>query len=236
MEEISNVKEKYLNLIQSIQKDNKEKDKKEYIELRKDIEKRIIEIDNFIEDNFDKNYALYFEKGKLKLMKLLQITPKDKISKSIQNKNFKDIDVYKKIEKIVQDKKRHFEEEQEKKCIKPIYNQLPENYEEMDKLIGFLLVKEQKNKKDNYKNEKKNYGNMMSGSSYWKEIEVEKKNKKSGISSFSNVEKEEKNPDFFEIKTGSDSLPDNSSFRFEKSSIYNNTGNTIGHRTSRIKK
>ena len=109
MEEINKVKSKYLNLIQQIQKTNQEKDRKLYIELRKSIEARVSEIEDFIEENFDKQFVLHFEKGKLKLKKLLQITPREKLTKQTLNKNFKDIDILNKVLKKNQEKNRKIE-------------------------------------------------------------------------------------------------------------------------------
>ena len=150
MEEINKVKTKYLNLIQQIQKTNQEKDRKVYIELRKSIEARIIEIEDFIEENFDKQFVLHFEKGKLKLKKLLQISPKEKLTKSTLNKNFKDIDVLNKVLKKNQEKNRKLEKE---KSNEPIYNKLPVEYELYENLIESMKYEELKNK-NYYKNSK----------------------------------------------------------------------------------
>ena len=143
MEEINKVKTKYLNLIQQIQKTNQEKDRKLYIELRKSIEARIIEIDEFIEENFDKQFVLHFEKGKLKLKKLLQITPREKLTKQALSKNFKDIDVLNKVLKKQQEKSREIEKE---KLNIPIYNKLPVDYELYENLIESMKYEELKNK------------------------------------------------------------------------------------------
>ena len=143
MEEINKVKTKYLGLIQQIQKTNQEKDRKSYIELRKSIENRIIEVDNFIEENFDKQYVLHFEKGKLKLRKLLQITPNDKLNKQTLNKNFKDIDVLNNVLKKQQQKEREIEKE---KLKEPIYNKLPVEYDLYENLIESMKYEELKNK------------------------------------------------------------------------------------------
>ena len=151
MEEINKVKTKYLNLIQQIQKTNQEKDRKAYIELRKSIENRIIEIDEFIEENFDKQFVLHFEKGKLKLKKLLQITPREKLTKQTLNKNFKDIDVLNKVLKKHQEKSREIEKE--KLLNEPIYNKLPVEYELYENLIESMKYEELKNK-NIYKNSK----------------------------------------------------------------------------------
>ena len=148
MEEINKVKTRYLNLIQQIQKTNQEKDKKLYNELRKAIEARIIEIDDFIEENFDKQFVLHFEKGKLKLKKLLQITPREKLTKSTLNKNFKDLDVLNKVLKQQQEKNREIEKEKNKE---PIYNKLPVEYELYKNLIESMKYEELKNK-NYYKN------------------------------------------------------------------------------------
>ncbi len=144
MEEINKVKTKYLNLIQQIQKTNQDKDRKTYMELRKSIENRIIEIDDFIEEHFDKQFVLHFEKGKLKLKKLLQITPKDKLTKQALNKNFKDIDVLNKVLKKNQEKNKEIEKE--KNLNEPIYNKLPMEYELYENLIESMKYEELKNK------------------------------------------------------------------------------------------
>ena len=57
MEETSKAKAKYGALIQQLQKTNSEKDRKAVIEFRKSIEQRIIEIDKFIEENFDQKFV-----------------------------------------------------------------------------------------------------------------------------------------------------------------------------------
>ena len=46
-----------------------------YLELRESIEDRIEEIDNYYELNFDKPNSQYFEKGRMKLKKLLMFEP-----------------------------------------------------------------------------------------------------------------------------------------------------------------
>ena len=143
MEEINKVKTKYLNLIQQIQKTNQEKDRKLYIELRKSIEARIIEVEVFIEENFDKQFVLHFEKGNLKLKKLLQITPREKLTKQTLNKNFRDIDVLNKVLKKNQEKKKKLEKE---KSNEPIYNKLPVEYELYENLIESMKYEELKNK------------------------------------------------------------------------------------------
>lgn len=150
MEEINKVKTRYLNLVQLIQKSNKESDRKLYLELRKAIEDRIIEIDNFMEENFDKQFVLHFEKCKLKLKKLLQITPKEKLTKQTLNKNFKDLDVLNKALKRQQEK--DLELEREKLIKEPIYNKLPEDYELYESIIENMKQEDLKNKKHHHKN------------------------------------------------------------------------------------
>ena len=161
MEEINKVKTKYLNLIQQIQKTNQEKDRKLYLELRKSIEARILEIEDFIEENFDKQFVLHFEKGKLKLKKLLQITPREKLTKQTLNKNFKDIDVLNKVLKKQQEKNRKIEIE---KFKEPIYNKLPVEYELYENLIESMKYEELKNK-NTYKNTKYFGENSISNAS-----------------------------------------------------------------------
>ena len=106
MEEISKVKKKYLGLISQMQKQNSEKDRKNFLELKKSIEQRIIDIDNFIDENFDKQFVLHFEKCKIKLKNLLQINPKEKLSKQNLNKNFHDVDCFNKLLKKQQEKEK----------------------------------------------------------------------------------------------------------------------------------
>ena len=144
MEEIGKVKTKYLSLINQVQKQNLEKDRKALLELRKSIEQRVIEIDNFIEENFDKQFVLHFEKCKLKLKKLLQINLKEKLSKQNLSKNFHDVDC---LNKII---KKHQEKEKESQKLKmkdePIYNQLPVDYGLYEGIIEEMKIKDLKNK------------------------------------------------------------------------------------------
>ena len=153
MEEISKVKTRYLNLVQQIQKTNQEKDRKAYIELRKSIEQRIIEIDNFIEENFEKQFVIHFEKCKIKLKKLLQINPKEKLNKQNLNKNFKDIDSLNKVLKNHQEKEKEFYKNQN--IDVPIYNQLPVDYTLYEGIIENMKLEDIKNK--NYLNPNKKY-------------------------------------------------------------------------------
>lgn len=144
MEEIGKVKTKYLSLINQVQKQNLEKDRKALLELRKSIEQRVIEIDNFIEENFDKQFVLHFEKCKLKLKKLLQINLKEKLSKQNLSKNFHDVDC---LNKLI---KKHQEKEKESQKLKmkdePIYNQLPVDYGLYEGIIEEMKIKDLKNK------------------------------------------------------------------------------------------
>ena len=71
MDEIEQVRNEYMELIKNIQTTKKESFRKEFLNLRKSIEERIAEVDAFLEDNFDKPYVLNFEKGKIKLRKIL---------------------------------------------------------------------------------------------------------------------------------------------------------------------
>ena len=153
MEEISRVKTHYLSLIQQIQKSNSEKDKKAFLELRKSIEQRIIEIDNFIEENFDKPYVLHFEKCKIKLKKLLQLNPKETLYKQNLNTNFHDIESLNKVLK----KQKEKEKEEQKKKIKeePIYNNLPVDYGLYEGMIKSMKIEDLKNK--NFLNPNKKY-------------------------------------------------------------------------------
>ena len=144
MEEIGKVKTKYLSLINQVQKQNLEKDRKALLELRKSIEQRVIEIDNFIEENFDKQFVLHFEKCKIKLKKLLQINLKEKLSKQNLSKNFHDVDC---LNKLI---KKHQEKEKESQKLKmkdePIYNQLPVDYGLYEGIIEEMKIKDLKNK------------------------------------------------------------------------------------------
>ena len=153
MEEISKVKTKYINLIQQIQKANHQKDIKSFLDLKKSIEQRIIEIDNFIEENFDKPYVLHFEKCKIKLKKLLQINPKEKLVKQNINKNFHDIDCLNRVLK----KKQAKDKLEKKKKLKdePKYNQLPVDYGLYEGIIENMKLEDIKNK--NYLNPNKKY-------------------------------------------------------------------------------
>ena len=153
MEEISKVKTRYLNLIQQIQKTNQEKDRKAFIELRKSIEQRIIEIDNFMEENFGQQFVLHFEKCKLKLKKLLQINPKEKLSKQSLNKNFHDVDALNKVLKKQQEKEKEAQKDQKKD--EPIYNHLPVDYGLYEGIIEEMKMEDLKNK--NYLNPNKKY-------------------------------------------------------------------------------
>ena len=144
MEEIGKVKTKYLSLINQVQKQNLEKDRKALLDLRKSIEQRVIEIDNFIEENFDKQFVLHFEKCKIKLKKLLQINLKEKLSKQNLSKNFHDVDC---LNKLI---KKHQEKEKESQKLKmkdePIYNQLPVDYGLYEGIIEEMKIKDLKNK------------------------------------------------------------------------------------------
>ena len=144
MEEINRTRTKYVNLVQQVQKTNQDKDRQLYKELRKNIEQRIIEIDNFIEENFDKEFVLHFEKGKLKLKKVLQITPRERITKQTLNKNFKDLDELNKVLKREQDKNKKLEKNSEKG---PIYNKIPVEYELYSNIIESMKLEDIKNKK-----------------------------------------------------------------------------------------
>ena len=153
MEEISKVKSKYINLIQQMQKTNQEKDIKSFLELKKSIEQRIIEIDKFIEENFDKQYVLHFEKCKIKLKKLLQINPKEKLSKQNINKNYHDIDCLNKVLKKQQEKDK--QEQKNKIMDEPMYNKLPVDYGLYEGIIENMKMEDIKNK--NYLNPNQKY-------------------------------------------------------------------------------
>ena len=62
-----------------------------YLDLKEKIEERIEEIDNYYELNFDKPYSQYFEKGRMKLKKLLMYEPSSisEMNIEINNKKIK---------------------------------------------------------------------------------------------------------------------------------------------------
>ena len=153
MEEISKVKTKYINLIQQIQKTNQEKDFKAFLELKKSIEQRIIDIDKFIEEKFDQPYVLHFEKCKIKLKKILQLNPKEKLSKQNINKNYHDIDCLNKVLKKQQEKDKL--EQKNKMKDEPIYNKLPVDYGLYEGIIENMKLENIRNK--NYLNPNKKY-------------------------------------------------------------------------------
>ncbi len=66
-----------------------------YLELRESIEDRIEEIENFYEINFDQPYAQHFEKGRMKLKKLLIFEPFVMNEIKVNNNNYN-----KKVKKI----------------------------------------------------------------------------------------------------------------------------------------
>ena len=67
-----------IDLIKELQKDRYNDENIEaYLDLRESIEDRIEEIENFYEINFDQPYAQHFEKGRIKLKKLLMFEPFD---------------------------------------------------------------------------------------------------------------------------------------------------------------
>ncbi len=144
MDEIEQVRNEYMELIKNIQTTKKESYRKEFLNLRKSIEERIAEIDAFLEDNFDKPYVLNFEKGKIKLRKILLITPSDKLNTTTMDKYYKNIDINLNTLKDINDDKLKEET--------PIYNIVPK---EMNKLF-ILLDKKEKEEKLNKSNEKLN--------------------------------------------------------------------------------
>jgi len=143
MDEIEQVRNEYMELIKNIQTTKKESFRKEFLNLRKSIEERIAEVDAFLEDNFDKPYVLNFEKGKIKLRKILLITPSDKLNSTTMDKYFKNIDIDLNTLKDIDDDEKY-------KGETPIYNIVPK---EMNKLFN-LLDKKEKEEKDNKSNEK----------------------------------------------------------------------------------
>ena len=184
MEEISKVKTKYINLIQQIQKTNQEKDFKAFLELKKSIEQRIIDIDKFIEEKFDQPYVLHFEKCKIKLKKILQLNPKEKLSKQNINKNYHDIDCLNKVLKKQQEKDKL--EQKNKMKDEPIYNKLPVDYGLYEGIIENMKLEDIRNK--NYLNPNKKYfgDNSISDESESNDNSSENKNNKNLIFTFGN--------------------------------------------------
>ena len=62
-------------LIKEIRETNDTDKNEEYIELRNSINQRIEELDKFFEDNFDQPFVFNFEKGRIRLKKLLMYEP-----------------------------------------------------------------------------------------------------------------------------------------------------------------
>ena len=184
MEEISKVKTKYINLIQQIQKTNQEKDFKAFLELKKSIEQRIIDIDKFIEEKFDQPYILHFEKCKIKLKKLLQLNPKEKLLKQNINKNYHDIDCLNKVLKKQQEKDKL--EQKNKMKDEPIYNKLPVDYGLYEGIIENMKLEDIRNK--NYLNPNKKYfgDNSISDESESNNNSSENKNNKNLRFTFGN--------------------------------------------------
>ena len=158
MEEISKVKTKYINLIQQIQKTNQEKDFKAFLELKKSIEQRIIDIDKFIEEKFDQPYVLHFEKCKIKLKKILLKKQQEK-DKLEQKNKMKD---------------------------EPIYNKLPVDYGLYEGIIENMKLEDIRNK--NYLNPNKKYfgDNSISDESESNDNSSENKNNKNLRFTFGN--------------------------------------------------
>ena len=155
MEEIEQVRNDYMELVQNIQQYQKEIDKKNFYSLRSDIEKRIIEIDEFIEDNFDKEYVLEFEKGKIKLKKILMINFKEKLDNNTFDKNFKNLNFDLKEIK----KKSDLKEKNEKNKI-PIYCEVNQTDRKLFKIIEKNNKLINKNKRSHSKNIHKNLDNI----------------------------------------------------------------------------
>lgn len=87
IKEVDSVSQKYLSkyiairiyimiaLIKEIRETNDSDKNEEYIELRNSINQRIEELDKFFEDNFDQPFVFNFEKGRIRLKKLLMYEP-----------------------------------------------------------------------------------------------------------------------------------------------------------------
>ena len=155
MEEIEQVRNDYMELVQNIQQYQKEIDKKNFYSLRSDIEKRIIEIDEFIEDNFDKEYVLEFEKGKIKLKKILMINFKEKLDNNTFDKNFKNLNF-----DLKEIKKKSDLKEKNKKNKIPIYCEVNQTDRKLFKIIEKNNKLINKNKRSHSKNIHKNLDNI----------------------------------------------------------------------------
>ena len=77
-QEIDFVTEKYITILNSLRKEEEEsdekkieKEKKEFIELREEITKRINELEDFYEENIEDIRVNNIEKARLRLKKLL---------------------------------------------------------------------------------------------------------------------------------------------------------------------
>ena len=72
---ITNFLLQILDLLKEIANDNNVEINQDFNNLRKSIKNRIEEINTFFDNNFDKPYIFYFEKGRIKLQKLLMYNP-----------------------------------------------------------------------------------------------------------------------------------------------------------------
>ena len=159
MDEVNRVKESYLELVQHIQYFNKEANKKEYLTYRKAIKLRIIEIDDFIEENYGKPFVMNFERGKLILMHLLTIQP---TSTERQNKNYTNVEVdFNELNTKADD------DDSQDEC--PCYNKLP------DKSYIYLGKEKQKKVVFNKNNIRKISTDKKIRYSSQKKIEIAKK-------------------------------------------------------------
>ena len=78
-----------IDLIKELQRDRYNDEYIEsFLELRESIEDRIEEIENFYEMNFDQPYVQHFEKGRIKLKKLLMFEPFSINEIQVNNNNY----------------------------------------------------------------------------------------------------------------------------------------------------
>lgn len=111
IQQIEKVEKYYMSLIKEISI-KKDKGKEAMLdELKNDIVNRIEEIDNFIEDNFEKENVLHFEKGRLKLKKLILINPNQSNTHESKMKR-----------KLIEIEDENEEEDKGKEEECPIYN------------------------------------------------------------------------------------------------------------------
>lgn len=112
IEQIYSVKNKYIELVNKVNAHSNEHYKKELSLLRHSIKKRIAQIEEFIESNFDKEYTMHFEKGKCLLLQLLSYTPYNNMKTN--GSNFIDI--------VITNESKHKNNNKEDNEVIPVYN------------------------------------------------------------------------------------------------------------------